>query len=139
MLPTRRSNNTSQSSTPDVLRVFPEALVHKQSKQRPIYFTVRWFWEAAKHVYECFNARETKRRMARWYSSIALHQSVHMHFAGTAPYSFAWQLASLPKNAVIRGVLVKGLATFAHEQAQKLRQLQLLHNGKGLRIDGISS
>lgn len=59
-----------------------------------------------------------------------------MHMQGQAPYSLCWQVACLPKNAIVRAILLKGLATFADTQVKRMRQRQLLYNSKRLRADG---
>ena len=120
----------------DIQRAFPEAIVMRVPNQAPVFFTARFFWELCKHFYETFNARETRRRLSRWYQGIALHASVQMHFRGQAPYSLCWQVTALPKNAIIRAILLKGLATFANQQVQRMRKRQLLYNSKRLRTDG---
>ena len=120
----------------DIQKSFPEAMVLRVPHQAPVFFTARFFWELCKNFYETFNARETRRRLSRWYEMIALHASVQMHFRGQAPYSLCWQVTALPKNAIIRAILLKGLATFANQQVQRMRKRQLLYNSKGLRADG---
>ena len=119
----------------DICAAFPEALVYREDRQRPCYFTPRWFFHLAKHFYETLNARSARRALSHWYVAAALHGSVYMDFRGSAP-SLAWQVSSLPKNAVIRGILLQGLATLVQAQVTRMKRRQLLYNSKGMRVDG---
>ncbi|CAE7887976.1 unnamed protein product, partial [Symbiodinium necroappetens] len=124
-----------QVTDDDICKHF-QCLVHREPHQRPCFFTNSWFFQLAKYFYETLNARAARRGMAHWYSAAALHGSTSMHFTGTAPYSLAWQVSCLPKNAVVRGVLLKGMATLVQQQVARMRRRQLLYNSKGIRIDG---
>ena len=125
-----------QVTDDDIRQSFPSCMVHREDHQRPCYFTNAWFFQLARFFYETFNARAARRGMANWYSAATLHGSTHLHFSGTAPYSLAWQVSALPKNAVIRGVLLRGLASVVAQQVARMRRRQILYNSKGIRVDG---
>ena len=111
-----------QVTDADICHVFAHCLVHLEPHQRPCFFTKSWFFQLAKYFYESLNARAACRGMANWYSAATLRGSVDMHFAGTQPYNLAWRVSSLPKNAVVRGILLRGI----RQQVSRMRRRKRL-------------
>jgi hypothetical protein len=91
----------------DVVRVFPGVIIHREPRQAPVYMTKAFLFQMCQIFYAEFNARQTRRVLAALYSANALAAARAMLRAGLAPYSMAWQLSALPRNAVLRSVVLK--------------------------------
>ena len=95
-----------------------------------------FLFEVCLGFHECLNARELRRQLARIYSTNALSEQVRMEREGAAPYDFAWAVASLPGNGILREIVLKGFMGFIDARVRVMRRRQLAYNSQGIRCDG---
>ena len=94
-----------------------------------------FLFELAFQFYSELNARQLKRQMAMLYSVNALASALSMEHRGTAPYSLAWQLQALPKNKVVRSVLLRAFGAFVAGRVALMRERQIFGNSRRAAIE----
>ena len=120
----------------DIRREFPGAICCRTDKKATVWMTPLFLFEVCMSFHECLNARELRRRLASLYSSYALAEQVRAERAGVAPYSFAWAVAALPGNGILRQIVLKGFTGFIDARVRVMRRRQLAYNSQGIRCDG---
>ena len=123
-------------SDDDIRREFPGAICSRKIKKSPVWMTPFFLFEVCMSFHECLNARELRRRLASLYSSHALAEQVRAEREGVAPYSFAWAVASIPDNSILREIVLKGFTGFIDARVRVMRRRQLAYNSQGIRCDG---
>ena len=125
-----------QVTDDDIRREFPGAICCRKSKKAPVWMTPLFLFEVCMGFHECLNARELRRQLARIYSTNALSEQVRIEREGGAPYDFAWAVASLPGNGILREIVLKGFMGFIDARVRVMRRRQLAYNSQGIRCDG---
>ena len=121
----------------DVARCLPDIVVHQGSAHSKKYrfITSTFLLWLLKGVYETFNLRSVRRRLAESASTCALSQIVRGK-CQFSPTSVGALVLALPTGEELRAIALKAFSNFVEAQANMLVKRQAIYNMSIVRGDG---
>ena len=114
----------------DVRREFPGVLFYEGAKYVRVLMTPGVLLQLCQVFYSCFNASQRRRELVSLYIANTLSAAMRLQRGSHSPYSWAWNVAAVPRTAALRAVILKGFANFVAIRKAVMRRRQLRYNAR---------